>query len=142
MSTLLYRGKTYEPHHEPAPKACRELQYHRQHYNTCREEAKRAAHPLMNYRGINYIKDVPQTADTSAESRMRNDRQAYLAMARDLADAQFARADAELSRRLWQEVGDRNMDVERLTHLLYGCWFQDDVDAMRDADAEYLATHP
>ena len=72
---------------------------------------------------------------------MRNDRQAYLTIARDLAEAQFQRGDAELSDRLWEEAGDRDMDIERITHLLYGCWFQDDAEAMREADENYLAAH-
>ena len=141
MTTLLYRGKTYTTHHEPAPKACRELNYHQQHYNTCRAQLKRDQHPQLNYRGVQYIKDAPISEGASAEAQMRNDRQAYLAVARDLAEAQFQRGDAELAKRLWEEVGDRGMDVDRITHLLYGCWFQDDAEAMREADEEFLAAH-
>ena len=141
MSTLLYRGKTYNTHHEPAPKACRELNYHQQHYNTCRAQVARDLHPHLNYRGVAYVKDAPTFDSASAEARMRNDRQAYLAIARDLAEAQFQHGDTELAKRLWQEVGDRDMDVDRITHLLYGCWFQDDAEAMREADEEFLASH-
>lgn len=142
MTTLLYRGKTYETHHEPAPRACRELNYHQQHYNTCREQiAKRDLHPHLNYRGIAYTKNAQTIESANAEARMRNDRQAYLTIARDLAEAQFQRGDAELSNRLWEEAGDRDMDIERITHLLYGCWFQDDAEAMREADENYLAAH-
>ena len=57
-----------------------------------------------------------------AESRSRNDRQSYISTARTLAKAQFVLADAELSRGLWPEVADRDLEVGRLLHLLYGGW--------------------
>ena len=57
--------------------------------------------------------------------------------ARRLAQAQFQLADAELSQRLWQDVADRHLDVDRILNLLYGCWFQDDPAALRSADAEF-----
>ena len=47
-------------------------------------------------------------------------------------------ADAELSRRLWQEVADRDLSIDRITHLLYGCWFHDDDQAMVDADEQFV----
>ena len=37
------------------------------------------------------------------ECRIRNDRQSYFALARELAHAQFVLADSELSCRLWQD---------------------------------------
>ena len=58
---------------------------------------------------------------------------------RRLAQAQFQLADAELSQRLWQDVADRNLDVDRILNLLYGCWFQDEPAALRDADAKFQA---
>ena len=54
-----------------------------------------------------------------------------------VAQAQFQLADAELSQRLWQDVADRDLDVDRILNLLYGCWFQDDPAAMHAADAEF-----
>ena len=57
MATLLYRGQAYAQHKEAvAPKRCVELTYRREHYNTCRDEAKRDLHPQMKYRGVAYIK--------------------------------------------------------------------------------------
>ena len=55
MTALLYRGHSYEA---PAasPKACVELTYHRETYNTCREEVARNAHPTLTYRGASYAK--------------------------------------------------------------------------------------
>ena len=55
MTALLYRGHSYEA---PAasPKACVELTYRREHYNTCREEVARNAHPSLTYRGVSYAK--------------------------------------------------------------------------------------
>ena len=55
MTALLYRGHTYAA--APAtPKACVELTYRREHYNTCRQELVRESHPTLTYRGIPYTK--------------------------------------------------------------------------------------
>ena len=51
MTALLYRGHAYAA--APAtPKACVELTYRREHYNTCREEVARDVHPTLTYRGV------------------------------------------------------------------------------------------
>lgn len=73
-----------------------------------------------------------------AESRSRNDRQSYISTARALAKAQFVLADAELSRRLWQDVADRDLEVARLLHLLYGGWDLENDDEATEADALFL----
>jgi len=69
---------------------------------------------------------------------MQRDQKVYFACARNLARAQFQLADNELSRRLWQDVADQGLDVDRVLNLMYGCWFQDDEKAMQEADLEYL----
>ena len=55
MTALLYRGHSYEA---PAasPKACVELTYRREHYNTCREKVTHNTHPRLTYRGASYTK--------------------------------------------------------------------------------------
>ena len=58
------------------------------------------------------------------DSPSRQLQQAHFDAARRLAQAQFQLADAELSQRLWQDVADRDLDVDRILNLLYGCWFQ------------------
>ena len=73
------------------------------------------------------------------DSPLRQHQQAHFDAARRLAQAQFQFADAELSQRLWQDVADRDLDVDRIMNLLYGCWFQDDPEALRAADAEFQA---
>jgi hypothetical protein len=55
MTALLYRGHSYEAQ-APSLKACVELTYRREHYNTCREEVARNAHPRLTYRGASYTK--------------------------------------------------------------------------------------
>ena len=73
------------------------------------------------------------------ESPSRQLQQAHFDAARRLAQAQFQLADGELTQRLWQDVADRDLDVDRILNLLYGCWFQTDSLAMRAADAEFQA---
>ena len=55
MTALLYRGHSYEA---PAasPKACVELTYRREHYNTYREKVTHNTHPRLTYRGASYTK--------------------------------------------------------------------------------------
>ena len=55
MSALLYRGHSYEAQ-AASPKACIELTYRREHYNTCREEVAHNANLILTYRGVSYAK--------------------------------------------------------------------------------------
>lgn len=77
-------------------------------------------------------------ATGSEECRLRNDRQSYFQMVQALVEAQFVLADQELAHRLWQEVADRDMDTGRITHLMYGCWFHENLEEMRELDDGYL----
>ena len=73
------------------------------------------------------------------ECRIRNDRQSYFSLARELAHALFVLADTELSCRLWQDVADRDLDLARLLHLLYGGWDVEDEKEMLEADQQFLS---
>ena len=79
------------------------------------------------------------SVDAAMECRIRNDRQSYFAFARELAHAQFVLADSELSSRLWQDVADRELDVSRLLHLLYGGWDVEDDEELLEADQQFLS---
>ena len=57
MTTLLYRGKNYVQHKDSSTqKTCVELTYRRNHYNTCRNEAKKELYSTLSYRGVTYGK--------------------------------------------------------------------------------------
>ena len=73
------------------------------------------------------------------DSPSRQLQQAHFDAARRLAQSQFQLADAQLTQRLWQDVADRDLDVDRILNPLYSCWFQTDQAAMRAADAEFQA---
>ncbi len=67
---------------------------------------------------------VPSSIETNfgvEESRARNDRQAIFALVRELVQAQFIVSDEELVNRLWQDVADRSIDVNRVINLMYKC---------------------
>ena len=83
------------------------------------------------------ISQTPAISIGLAESRLRNDRQAIFALTRDLVHAQFELADHELTKRLWQEISNRKIDIDRIINLMYGCSCYDDDDAMLDADLLY-----
>ena len=87
-----------------------------------------------------FLKTTPLLMSVSAaeECRTRNDRQSYFAITRELVRAQFELADMELSRRLWQDVADRDLEVGRILHLLYGCGCHQDEAEMVDVDETYL----
>ena len=57
---------------------------------------------------------TPQIHLLRYESQARRDQQAHFNAARNLARAQFQLGDAELSQRLWQDVANRELDVERI----------------------------
>ncbi len=79
-----------------------------------------------------------QTKPLTYTSPAAREREIYFSSARNLANAQFQLADAELTQRLWEDVSDRDLDVDRVLNLMYGCWFHDDPEAMIDADEAYL----
>ena len=74
------------------------------------------------------------------ESRIRNDRQAVFQLVRDLVQAQFERGDEELTKRLWQDVADRKIDLDRVINLMYTCSFHEDDYEMTKVDETYQKT--
>tara|TARA_B100002051_G_C16679501_1_gene608951 strand:+ start:856 stop:1131 length:276 start_codon:yes stop_codon:yes gene_type:complete len=64
---------------------------------------------------------------------------AYFEITRDISEAQFYLGNKFREIYLWQEVADRNMNVERIENLLYGCFFHDDEDAMIETDRKFMA---
>ena len=74
------------------------------------------------------------------EARIRNDRQAVFQLVRDLVQAQFDRGDEELTKRLWQDVADRNIDLDRVINLMYSCSFHEDDYEMTKVDETYQKT--
>ena len=68
------------------------------------------------------------------EARIRNDRQAVFQLVRDLMQAQFDRGDEELTKRLWQDVADRDIDLDRVINLMYTCSFHEDDFEMTKVD--------
>ena len=79
-----------------------------------------------------------ETVLAGEECRARNDRQTYFCISRELVEAQFVLADQELTRRLWQEVGDRNLEIGRIINLLYRCSSHEDESEMVEVDDAFL----
>ena len=74
------------------------------------------------------------------EARIRNDRQAVFQLVRDLVQAQFERGDEELTKRLWQDVAHRDIDLDRVINLMYTCSFHEDDYEMTKVDENYQKT--
>ncbi|WP_269606062.1 hypothetical protein [Prochlorococcus marinus] len=87
-----------------------------------------------------FISNSPQVPVGAQEARIRNDRQAVFQLVRDLVQAQFARGDEELTKRLWQDVADRKIDLDRVINLMYTCCFHDDDEEMTKVDETYQKT--
>ena len=88
-------------------------------------------------------KFIPKSSEIPAgiqEARIRNDRQAVFQLVRDLVQAQFDRADEELTKRLWQDVADRKIDLDRVINLMYTCSFHEDDEEMTKVDETYQKT--
>ena len=81
---------------------------------------------------------LSETVLAGDECRARNDRQTYFNMARELVEAQFVLADQELTHRLWQELGDRNLEMGRIINLLYCCSSHEDESEMVEVDDAFL----
>ena len=77
---------------------------------------------------------------TSLECRMRNDRQSYFKVVRELVRAQFDLGDGELTARLWKDIADRDLVRGRIIHPLYGCGdLHHNDEVMRLSDEAYVA---
>ena len=74
------------------------------------------------------------------EARIRNDRQAVFQLVRELVQAQFERGDEELTKRLWQDVADREIDLDRVINLMYTVSFHEDENEMTAVDEAYQNT--
>lgn len=82
----------------------------------------------------------PLEEQVSHECRMRNDRQSYFKVVRELVRAQFELGDGELTARLWKDIADRDLDRGRIIHLLYGCGdLHHNDEVMRLSDEAYVA---
>ncbi len=88
-------------------------------------------------------KFIPSSSEVqliTEEERIRNDRQAVFQLVRDLVQAQFDRGDEELTKRLWQDVADRKIDLDRVINLMYTCCFHEDDYEMTRIDETYQKT--
>ena len=84
------------------------------------------------------LSGYPSEVSAGDECRARNDRQTYFSISRELINAQFILEDQELSRRLWQEVGERDLEVGRILNLLYSCDSHSDDGEMVEMDNAFL----
>ena len=88
-------------------------------------------------------KTIPRSSKVQIEmeeARIRNDRQAVFQLVRDLVQAQFDIGDEELTKRLWQDVADRDIDLDRVINLMYTCSFHEDDEEMTNVDETYQKT--
>ena len=88
----------------------------------------------------NIIPKSSKLHSETQESRIRNDRQAVFQLVRELVQAQFERGDEELTKRLWQDVADREIDLDRVINLMYTCSFHEDDNEMTKVDETYQKT--
>jgi len=75
---------------------------------------------------------------TSTAFTARKQQALTLLLTRQLMDAQFVRADAAGSDRLWQEVADLEINPDRVLHLLYCGLDGSDRQAMSDEDDVWI----
>ncbi len=74
------------------------------------------------------------------ESRIRNDRQTVFLLVRELVKAKFEHGDQELTNRLWKDVADRGIDIDRVINLMYRCSSHEDDKEMTEIDEVFQKT--
>ena len=70
-------------------------------------------------------------------SRKRKDRLVVFQLVRDLVHAQFDRGFTELPKRLWQDVADREIKLDRVINLMSTFYFYVDDYQMTKVDETY-----
>ncbi|MCP9839232.1 hypothetical protein KBY93_01110 [Synechococcus sp. J7-Johnson] len=78
----------------------------------------------------------PKSQSPASFSEVKQ-QQLVFTLVRQLAEAQFVRADRELTRRLWQEVAALEIDPDRITTLLYGGQPCDDRQGLMALDSSW-----
>ncbi len=84
--------------------------------------------------------DSSKASSGIKESGISNDRQTVFQIVRQLVQAQLDRTDEELIRRLWQDVADRGIDLDRVINLMYTCSIHEDDNEMTRIDEIYQRT--
>tara|TARA_Y100001968_G_scaffold323795_1_gene362043 strand:- start:537 stop:830 length:294 start_codon:yes stop_codon:yes gene_type:complete len=74
------------------------------------------------------------------ESRMINDRKKVFQLVRQLIQAQLDCSDKELTKRLWQDVANKGIDLDRVINLMYTCSFHEDDNEMIKVDENFQRT--
>ena len=84
--------------------------------------------------------DPSKVSLVKKESRVINDRQTVFQLVRQLVQAQLERTDEELIKRLWKDVADRGIDLDRVINLMYTCSVHEDDNEMAKIDEIYQRT--
>ncbi len=134
MTTLHYRGNYYIQRQQLSTKKNVELKYRRRSLNQKKKEISHVLYQLK-YRGSNYHSKVTQIKEE--EKSTKKDSTNLFSIARELIDAQFKLGDEELCRRLWEEVGEHEIDPERVINLMYSCSSNTSDESMTEADSRY-----
>ncbi len=93
-------------------------------------------------RGACVRTDAGPKSQSSASFSDLKQQQLVFTLVRQLAEAQFVRADRELTRRLWEEVALLEIDPDRVTALLYGGHPCDDRQGLMALDASWSQQQP
>ena len=88
----------------------------------------------------NIISNPSEVPYGITEGRIHNDRQAVFQLVRELVQAQCDRPNEELTKRLWQDVSARGIDLDRVINLMYTCSYHEDDNEMTKVDENYQKT--
>ncbi|MDP6181865.1 MAG: hypothetical protein QF527_04245 [SAR86 cluster bacterium] len=69
--------------------------------------------------------------------KAKKDQEKVFELTRELVNAQFLLGDDELSKRLWEEVANHNLDPEGIINLMYKCYSHNDLAEMIETDSNY-----
>ncbi len=88
----------------------------------------------------NFQFDSSKVSLSLKESKIFNDRQMVFQLVRQLVQAQLDCPDKELTNKLWEDVANRGIDLDRVINLMYSCTMHEDDDEMIKVDEIYQRT--
>ena len=88
----------------------------------------------------NFKFDSLKVSLATKESKKINDQQAVFKLVRKLVHAELELSDKELTSRLWKDVADKGIDLDRVINLMFSCSIHEDDNEMIKVDEIYQRT--
>ena len=88
----------------------------------------------------NFKVDSSKVSRRIKDSKIMNEQHTVFQLVRQLVQAHVNCNDEELTRKLWNDVAERGIDLDRVINLMYTCTLHEDEDEMIKIDDIYQST--